>query len=146
MSKTTVGIINVTGYAGVELARLLSRHPQAELVSVTGRSAAGRDLADVFPHLVDIKLTVEQQLDQVELVFSAMPHKESAQQIIPLLERGIKIVDISADFRLKDAAAYPLWYGFDHPAPQLLKEAAYGLPELHKAEVASARLVANPGC
>jgi N-acetyl-gamma-glutamyl-phosphate reductase len=141
-----VGIINVTGYAGVELARLLSRHPEVELASVTGRSAAGQSLGEVFPHLAGIDLTIKARLDDVELVFSAMPHKESAGEIIPLLEKGIKVVDISADFRLKDAAQYDQWYGFSHPNPQLLAKAAYGLPELHRAEIASARLVANPGC
>jgi len=141
-----VGIINVTGYAGVELARLLSRHPEVELASVTGRSAAGQSLGEVFPHLAGIDLTIKARLDDVELVFSAMPHKESAGEIIPLLEKGIKVVDISADFRLKDAPEYQRWYGFSHPAPRLLKGAAYGLPELHRAEIASARLVANPGC
>jgi len=141
-----VGIINVTGYTGVELARLLFQHPQVELASVTGRSAAGQKLGEVFPHLAGIDLTIEAELGDVELVFSAMPHKESAKEVIPLLKKGIKVVDISADFRLKDAAEYQRWYGFSHPAPQLLKDAAYGLPELHRAEIAQAKLVANPGC
>jgi len=141
-----VGIINVTGYTGVELARLLSQHPKVELTSVTGRSAAGQKLGEVFPHLAGIDLTVEAELGEVELAFSAMPHKESAKEIMPLLERGIKVVDISADFRLKEAAEYERWYGFNHPAPQLLKEAVYGLTELYRSQIASARLVANPGC
>jgi len=141
-----IGIINVTGYAGVELARLLHQHPEVELASVTGRSAAGQSLSEVFPHLAGIDLTIKAKLGDVELVFSAMPHKESAEEIIPLLERGIKVVDISADFRLKDGSEYQQWYGLNHPAPQLLKEAAYGLPELHRAEIAAAQLVANPGC
>jgi len=141
-----IGIINVTGYTGVELARLLHQHPQVELASVTGRSAAGQSLAKVFPHLAGINLTIKAELGDVELVFSAMPHKESAREVIPLLEKGVKVVDISADFRLKDAPEYQRWYGFSHPAPQLLKEAAYGLPELHRAEITSAKLVANPGC
>jgi len=146
MGKTRVGIINVTGYAGVELARLLHHHPRVELVSVTGRSAAGKSLGEVFPHLADIKLTIKDKLDDVELAFAAMPHKESAKEVIPLLERGIKVVDISADFRLKDAAEYQRWYGFSHPDPGLLAQAAYGLPELHRAEIAQAKVVANPGC
>jgi N-acetyl-gamma-glutamyl-phosphate reductase len=141
-----IGIINVTGYAGVELARILSQHPEVELTSVTGRSAAGQSLSEVFPHLAGIKLTIKATLDDVELAFAAMPHKESAREVIPLLEKGVKVVDISADFRLKDAPQYQNWYGFSHPAPQLLKEAAYGLPELHRAQIAAARLVANPGC
>ncbi len=146
MNQTKVGIINVTGYIGVELARLLCQHPQVELTSVTGRSAAGQKLGKVFPHLASLDLTVKAELGDVELAFSAMPHKESAKEVIPLLNRGIKVVDISADFRLKDAAEYLSWYGFTHPAPQLLEQAVYGLTELHRSQVASARLVANPGC
>ncbi len=141
-----VGIINVTGYTGVELARLLYQHPEVELASVTGRSAAGKKLGEVFPHLAEIDLTIEAELGKVELAFSAMPHKDSAKEVIPLLKKGIKVVDISADFRLKDASDYQRWYGFSHPSPQLLKEAVYGLPELHRAQIAKAKLVANPGC
>jgi len=146
MSKYKVGIINVTGYAGVELARLLYQHPQVELTSVTGRSAAGQRLGDVFPHLAITDLTIEAELGAVDFVFSAMPHKESGKEVIDCLNRGVKVVDISADFRLKEATAYPQWYDSTHPAPQLLAEAVYGLPELHRSEVAPARLVANPGC
>jgi N-acetyl-gamma-glutamyl-phosphate reductase len=146
MNKAKVGIINVTGYTGVELARLLYQHPGVELTSVTGRSAAGKKLGEVFPHLTNIALTIEAELGEVDLVFSAMPHQESAREVIPLLERGIKVVDISADFRLKDAEEYLRWYGFTHPAPQLLKQAVYGLTELYRSQVASAQLVANPGC
>lgn len=146
MKRTKAGIINVTGYVGVELARLLHQHPEVELVSVTGRSAAGQKLGKVFPHLAGIDLTIEAELGEVDLAFSAMPHKESAKEVIPLLERGVKVVDNSADFRLKKAKEYDSTYGFTHPAPKLLKEAVYGLPELHGREIASARLVANPGC
>ena len=146
MSKTKVGIINVTGYAGVELARLLYQHPEVELTSVTGRSAAGQKLNKVFPHLASLDLTIKAKLGEVDFVFSAMPHKESAKEVIPLLNHGIKVVDISADFRLKDATEYPRWYGFTHPAPQLLQQAIYGLTELYRTQVASAQLVANPGC
>jgi len=127
MGKTRVGIINVTGYAGVELARLLHQHPEAELTSVTGRSAAGQRLGGVFPHLAGLDMTIEAKLGEIDFAFSAMPHKESAEEIIPLLNGGIKIVDISADFRLKDSEAYPRWYGFTHPSPQLLEQAVYGL-------------------
>ena len=146
MKKPKVGIINVTGYTGVELARLLYQHPQVELTSVTGRSAAGQKLGKVFPHLANIDLTIEAELGDVDLAFSAMPHKESVKEVIPLFNRGIKVVDISADFRLKEAAEYLPWYGFTHPAPQLLKQAVYGLTELYRSQVASAQLVANPGC
>jgi N-acetyl-gamma-glutamyl-phosphate reductase len=141
-----IGIINVTGYTGVELARLLYQHPQVELTSVTGRSAAGQRLGEVFPHLAGIDLSIKAELEDVELVFSAMPHKESVKEVIPLLERGIKVVDISADFRLKEASEYEHWYGFSHPTPQLLGKAAYGLPELHRSQIVTAQLVANPGC
>jgi len=146
MGKSKAGIINVTGYAGVELARLLYQHPQVELTSVTGRSAAGQKLGEVFPHLASTDLTIEAELGETDFVFSAMPHKESAKEVMASLTRGIKVVDISADFRLKEAAEYPEWYGFTHPAPQLLKQAVYGLAELYRSQVASAQLVANPGC
>ncbi|MFC2014083.1 N-acetyl-gamma-glutamyl-phosphate reductase [Chloroflexota bacterium] len=146
MSKTRVGIINVTGYSGIELARLLYQHPEVELASVTGRSAAGQRLDMAFPHLVGIDLIIEAELGDVELVFSAMPHRDSAKEVIPLLNKGIKVVDISADFRLKNAEEYQRWYGFVHPAPQLLEQAVYGLPELYRAQIAPAKLVANPGC
>lgn len=146
MTKTRAGIINVTGYAGVELARLLHGHPEIELSSVTGRSAAGQALGKVFPHLGDIALTIEPGLGEVDIAFSALPHKESAAEIIPLLERGIKVIDISADFRLQEAAQYPEWYGFTHPAPELLTKAVYGLPEIHRQEIAASSIIANPGC
>ena len=146
MPKTKAGIVNVTGYAGVELARLLYRHPNVEITSVTGRSAAGQKLASVFPHLADLDLTITAELGDVDVAFSALPHKESAKEIIPLLKQGIKVVDISADFRLKDPADYPKWYQFTHPAPELLQEAVFGLPELYRTKIAAARLIANPGC
>lgn len=146
MQRIRVGIINVTGYAGVELARLLCQHSGVRLVSVTGRSAVGQKLGEVFPHLADIDLTIGTELGDVELVFSALPHKSSTEEVIPLLKQGIKVIDISADFRLKEAAEYPHWYDFTHPAPELLAEAVYGLPELHRSQIAPARLVANPGC
>jgi N-acetyl-gamma-glutamyl-phosphate reductase len=143
-----IAIINVTGYTGMELARLLHQHPGVELTSVTGRAAAGKKLADVFPHLGDIRLavTAEPELEGVDLVFSALPHKASAEAVLPVLDRGIKVIDVSADFRLKDAAEYERWYDFTHPAPELLCEAVYGLVELNRPQIACARLVANPGC
>jgi N-acetyl-gamma-glutamyl-phosphate reductase len=146
MAKTRVGIINVTGYAGVELARLLLQHPEVELTSVTGRSAAGQALEEAFPHLSATDLTIKSKLGEVDFVFSAMPHKESAKEVIPLLNRDIKVVDISADFRLKNDDDYPQWYDFTHPAPRLLEEAVYGLTELYRSQIKSAQLVANPGC
>ena len=141
-----VGILNVTGYAGVELARLLCRHPQVTLASVTGRSAAGQPLGQVFPHLAGIDLTITEGLGEVDFVFSALGHKASAEQCLPLLRAGLPVVDLSADFRLKSAAEYEQWYEVKHPEPQRLQEAVYGLTELHREEIAGAKLVANPGC
>jgi len=131
---------------GIELARLLCRHPGVELVSVTGRSAAGQKLGKVFPHLAGIDLTIEAKLGEVDLAFSAMPHEESAKEVIPLLKKGKKVIDMSADFRLKDAADYPRWYKLEHMAPELLKEAVYGIPELYRSKICGAQLIANPGC
>jgi len=146
MERTRVGIINVTGYVGVELARLLHQHPYVEITSVTGRSAAGQKLNKVFPHLAPIDLTITPELGEVDVVFSAMPHKESANECIPLVKKGVKVIDSSADFRLNNPQDYPDWYGFVHPAPELLKQAVFGLPELYRTQLVSANLVANPGC
>ncbi len=147
METINVGIINVTGYIGVELARLLWQHPGVHLVSVTGRSAVGERLKEVFPHLADVDLTIESALrEEVELVFSALPHGASTEAVAAALEQDIKVIDISADFRLKDVEEYQRWYKVTHPSPELLSEAVYGLPELHRAEISEARLVANPGC
>ena len=114
-----VGIINVTGYAGAELARLLYAHPEARLVSVSGRSAAGQPLAEVFPHLVCYDLTVEPEIGEVDFVFSALPHAASAEAVAPLVRAGLPVVDISADFRLRDPQEYAAWYGGGHPAPEM---------------------------
>lgn len=142
-----VGIINVTGYAGAELARLLYNHPEADVASITGRSEAGKKLADVFPHLASYDLTIEPELSgSVDFAFSALPHAASAEACAPLVRAGLPVVDISADFRLHDAAVYSEWYGGEHPARDLLPDAAYGLPELHREAIKAAKLVANPGC
>jgi len=142
-----VGVINVTGYAGAELARLLHTHPEAEMVSVTGRSEAGKKLAAVFPHLASYDLTIEPELGGgVDFVFSALPHAASAEACAPLVRAGIPVVDISADFRLNDAKVYAEWYGGEHPAPDLLSQAAYGLTELNREAVRGGKLIANPGC
>src|SRR3990172_3884249 len=126
------GIINVTGYAGSELARLLYNHPEIQLASVTGRSAAGKSLAEVFPHLWQTDLPITEELSEVDVAFSALPHAASAEAVAPLVRQGIPVVDISADFRLKDATEYKAWYDTEHPAPDLLAEAVYGLPELNR--------------
>jgi N-acetyl-gamma-glutamyl-phosphate reductase len=147
MPKIRASIINVTGYIGAELARLLCQHPQVKLVTVTGRSATGQKLGDVFPSLAGTDYTIEAELDgKTDIAFSAMPHKGSVEVVPSLLKQGIRVIDASADFRLKNASEYPKWYGFTHPSPKLLKEAVFGLPELHREEIASASLVANPGC
>ncbi len=150
MAKTNgrvrVGIINVTGYAGSELARLLHFHPEVQVTSVTGRSAAGKKLSDVFPHLWQQDLPVEAELGDVDFAFSALPHAASAEAIAPLIEAGLPVVDISADFRIHDLAEYEAWYNVKHPAPDLLEESPYGLTELNREAVREARLVANPGC
>ena len=140
------GILNVTGYAGVELVRILLNHPEIQIAGVTGRSAAGQRLPDVFPHLWQADLPITADLTEpVDVVFSALPHAASAEACLPFLERGVPVVDISADFRLKSVAEYREWYG-EHPAPDLLAEAVYGLTELNREDVRRARLVANPGC
>jgi len=146
MSKVRVGIINVTGYIGMDLARLLYGHPEVDLISVTGRSAAGQRLGDIVPHLADINLEITTELDLVDLVFSALPHGENIETVVSLLEKDVRVVDISADFRLKDAAEYQKWYKQKHSAPDYLNRAVYGLTELNRDKIKNARLVANPGC
>ncbi len=142
-----VGIINVTGYAGAELARLLYNHPEARLTSVTGRSEAGKPLAAVFPHLACYDLRINADVDSdTDFVFSALPHTASAEAVAPLVRAGLPVVDISADFRLRDPDEYAQWYGGQHPAPDLLPQAAYGLTELNREAVKKSKLIANPGC
>jgi len=141
-----VGIIGVTGNAGAELARLLLKHPEFSLTEVSGRSEAGQKLVDVFPYLHQYDLTIEPEIGRADLFFSALPHKSSAEICGPLVKRGKKVVDLSADFRLRDLAIYEQTYEVRHPHPELLAEAVYGLPELHSVEIAQARIVGNPGC
>ena len=144
---TRVGIINVTGYAGAELARILHNHPEVKLVSVTGRSAAGRQLSDVYPHLYDASLPITEEIEEsVDFVFSALPHAASAEKLGQFVESGMPCVDISADFRLKDLATYEKVYEVTHPFPQFIEHAVYGLPELHRPEIRRTKLLANPGC
>jgi N-acetyl-gamma-glutamyl-phosphate reductase len=142
-----IGIINVTGYAGIELARILHRHPEADVVSVTGRSEAGNELGDVLPHLARLGMTIEPEITKsVDLVFSALPQVASAEACVPFLRAGVKVIDISADFRLHDPTEYEEWYGTVHPAPDLLETSVYGLTELDRKGIANAMIVANPGC
>jgi N-acetyl-gamma-glutamyl-phosphate reductase len=143
-----VGIINVTGFAGMEAARLLWNHPAARITSVTGRSLAGQRLGDAFEHLEpygDLRITEELE-GSVDIVMSALPTAASAAACAPYVRAGIPTIDIAADFRLKDPADYEEWYGQAHPAPELLAQAVYGLPEVNRAQITTAKLVANPGC
>jgi len=159
MNTTSVSIVNVTSYAGVELLRLLAQHPHFSLEAVTARSAVGKRLVDVFPHLLSrpytgkspamvIKpdLIIEEEAAQTDLAFVCLPHAAAANVVVTLLERGTKVVDLSADFRLHDADMYKEWYKHTHPAPALLETAVYGLCERYREEIAKANLVANPGC
>ncbi len=144
---TRVGIINVTGYAGSELARILHNHPDVDLVSVTGRSAAGKQLSEVYPHLREASMTITPEIEEsVDLVFSALPHAASAEVLKSFIDDGVPAVDISADFRLKDLPTYESWYKVDHPCPNYIETAVYGVPELHRSEIKQTKLVANPGC
>ncbi len=141
-----VGILNVTGYLGIETVRILAGHPKAVVAAVTGRSAVGKKLSEVFPHVWPVDLTIEEELRDVDVVISALPHAAAAEACLPYVEKGLPVIDLSADFRLKDAAEYERWYNVAHPAPHLLTDAVFGLPELHRDEIAAARLVGVPGC
>ena len=143
---TTVGIMGATGYAGMELARLLYRHPNVRLTSVASAECVGQRLGDFFPHLAPLDLTICDELDDVDVVLGALPHAVAAKLLLPWIDRGKFVIDLSADFRLKDVSEYEHWYGVEHPRPKLLQQAVYGLPELHRREIAGARLVASPGC
>lgn len=146
-----VGIVGASGYTGVELARLLAGHPEIRLTVATSRQYAGQALAEVFPNLrkrVDIRcenLSVDELIGRADFFFTAVPHK-TAMDIVPrLLDAGKKVVDLSADYRIHDPAVYEAWYQ-EHTSPHLLEEAAYGLPELYRDRIRTARLTANPGC
>jgi N-acetyl-gamma-glutamyl-phosphate reductase len=151
-----VAIVGATGYVGAELVRLLSRHPAVRIVGLVGRDRHDEPIESFHPHLVGTGLTVGSTVpDGAETVFLALPHGAAAQQVPALVDRGVAIIDMGPDFRLKDPADYPVWYGFEHPAPELLATAVYGLPELHRAELralAHAReagdpvIVGSPGC
>ena len=142
-----VGIINVTGYAGSELARILYQHPEVEIASVTGRSAAGKRLPEVLPHLWKMDLPITESIQgSIDVAFSALPSGASAEVLAPLIESGVKAVDIAADFRIHDPASFKTAYNADHPAPHLLANAIYGLPEIHREGIKQTNLVANPGC
>ncbi|MDQ6858550.1 MAG: N-acetyl-gamma-glutamyl-phosphate reductase [Chloroflexota bacterium] len=145
---TRVAIVGVTGYAGGELARLLLRHPGVRVVAAVARSRRGEPLRDVLPHLHDApeSLRIGEEVGDAEVVFTALPAGEAAKQVAGWLGAGRRVIDIGSDFRLKDPAAYPRWYGYEHPAPGLLAESVYGLTELARGALPKARIVANPGC
>ncbi len=145
-SRVPVAVVNGTGYGGVELLRLLRRHPAFEVVEVTARSEAGKRVAEVFPQLAGMDLAFGAQVERAELVFVALPDDAAVESVPDMLRAGRRVVDLSAGFRLRDRALYPRWYGYEHPAPALLESAVYGLAEWARAELPDARLVAVPGC
>jgi len=145
------GVVGGTGYTGVELLRLLATHPQVELRTVTSRTDAGTPVSQMFPSLrgfVDVPFSHpdKARLEQCDLVFFATPSGIAMQQARVLLDAGVRVIDLSADFRLRDTLAWEKWYGMKHACPDLVAEVVYGLPELNRAQIKLARLVANPGC
>jgi N-acetyl-gamma-glutamyl-phosphate reductase len=146
-----VAIVGASGYTGIELVRLLIGHPELALTCVTSEQSAGKPLADVFPSVRDRCQLVLEPLEPVriaekaDLIFTALPHKAAMEVVPTFLKLGKRVVDLSADYRLHDAQTYAAWYE-PHLNPELLKQAVYGLPEIRRAKIATARLVANPGC
>lgn len=147
--KHSVAVFGAAGYAGSLAAHLLWRHPNFELTAITSRSDAGRALSDVYPqHRVPLtleELDLDRDADGLEAAVVAYPHGAAAPLVAQLRMRGVKVIDLSADFRLRDVATYEEWYK-PHPAPHLIEQAAYGLPELYRERIAESELVANPGC
>ena len=146
-----VGVVGGTGYTGVELLRLLTGHPEAELVVITSRSEAGKPVSELFPNLrgsLDLAFSEPDiaQLSACDLVFFATPNGTAMGMTPQLLEAGVRVIDLAADFRLRQADQWEQWYGMPHACPQLLEQAVYGLPEVNRDAVAQAQLVANPGC
>jgi N-acetyl-gamma-glutamyl-phosphate reductase len=146
-----VGVVGGTGYTGVELLRLLVQHPEVELAAITSRGEAGTPVDDMFPSLrgrVSLAFSdpTTAGLEKCDLVFFATPNGIAMQQAPALLEAGIKVIDLAADFRLKDTAVWEKWYGMPHASPHWLAEAVYGLPEVNREAIKKACLVANPGC
>jgi N-acetyl-gamma-glutamyl-phosphate reductase len=146
-----IGIVGGTGYTGVELLRLLAQHPQAEVVAITSRKDAGTRVADMFPSLrgrYDLAFAdpAEADLGRCDAVFFATPHGVAMAQARELVAAGVKIIDLAADFRLRDPAVFEQWYGMPHACPELLAESVYGLPEVNRAAIKAARIVGNPGC
>ncbi len=148
MIKTA--IYGASGYTGQELLRILSCHPEAEIVALTSRTLAGQTIGSVYPHLCGLPLTFtdlspEAVAELADVIFLALPHNAAMKAAPVFLEAGKRVIDLSADFRLRDERIYNLWYG-KHEAPALLSQAVYGIPELYRRQIEKARLVANPGC
>ncbi len=149
--KTRVAIIGGSGYSGEELLRILLHHPMVELTAITSRENAGKPVGEFFPRYAECTLKfIQPDVDEIaklaDVVFLALPNGLAGTYARPLLEKGCKVIDISADFRLRDPAIYEKYYKMPHPAPELLPQAVYGLPEVYRKEIAGARLIANPGC
>ena len=154
-NKAKIGVLGASGYTGGELVRMLLRHPRAEIVLLTAERSAGKAMREVFPHFSPFalpQLVVVDGLDWanavLDVAFCALPHATTQKVIRELLKQSptTKVIDLSADFRLADSSAYAKWYGHEHHAPELQKEAVYGLTEIHRRDIKKARLVANPGC
>lgn len=146
-----VGIVGGTGYAGVELLRLLANHPDVELQVITSRSEAGKAVSDLYPNLrgyLTIKFSEPNisTLKMCDLVFFATPNGIAMKMVPELLEAGVKVIDLAADFRIKDVQLWEQWYGMEHACPDYIEEAVYGLPEINRNAIKKARLIANPGC
>lgn len=146
-----IGVVGATGYTGVELLRLLSQHPEAKLQVITSRSEEGVPVAQLFSNLrghVDLKFELPDSpaLRECDVVFFATPHGVAMSQARELLAHGVRIIDLAADFRLKDIDVFKQWYNMDHICPDILEQAAYGLPELNRDAIALARVIGNPGC
>jgi N-acetyl-gamma-glutamyl-phosphate reductase len=149
--KIKIGILGATGYTGVELVRIVASHPFASIGFVSSQSYAGRKLSAVFPLVQgvcdDVLVAPEKAVNiGVDCVFSCLPHATSAGLLMPFINKLVKVVDLSADFRIKDPKEYAVWYKTEHPCPELLEEAAFGLCEQYRKDIAKARIVANPGC
>jgi N-acetyl-gamma-glutamyl-phosphate reductase len=146
-----VAIIGASGYTGLELMRLLSQHPHVELVAVTSEKFSGMKIAEVFPSFlnkIDLafhSVSERKGISEADFVFVALPHREAMGVVPKLIKQGKKVVDLSADFRFRETAVYEKWYQ-KHTAPELLKDAIYGLPELYREKIRNAQLIANPGC
>ena len=147
-----VGVLGATGYAGIELVRLLKLHPEVSIRVLVSHSYAGQKISDVYPHLRGVcdlecsALDEELVAKECDVVFTALPHGASKTVIPSLYEKGLKVIDLSGDFRYNDPEVYAAWYGEEHTRPDLLAKSVYGLPELHRKEIPTTRLIGNPGC